>query len=115
MTKSPFSLATHLSIVWAITLAVLTTIEWRSLDREPLKETVFLPFIQREILLSRAPGAVPAPSLPDSDTIERGVLQTEVNIHFNGPLFLLSFFGPVLIFQGIAWTGGRLFSRQGRA
>ena len=44
-----FNRATHLSIVWGVTLAVLTLIEWRSLDRDPIGQQILTPFIEREI------------------------------------------------------------------
>jgi hypothetical protein len=93
--------ATHFSIVWAVVLAVLTIVEWRSLDREPMSEQIFLPFIEREIEWS----------MTDANTTKQlgttaGDLQTHVTIEFNGPLFLAYFFGPILIFHaiGLLWS-----------
>lgn len=108
--------ATHFSIVWAVVLAVLTLVEWHSLDRDPMSERIFLPFIERNIellypdanLTDRVEAA--ADDLPVTPAQPR--LQTQVEISFDGPLFLAYFFGPVLMIHGI----GLLFSqlRQGR-
>jgi hypothetical protein len=103
--------ATHFSIVWAVVLAVLTIVEWRSLDRDPMSEQIFLPFIEREIELSTTDantttqlGTTAGDLLKDN---VRRNLQTHVQIAFNGPLFLAYFFGPILIFHAI----GLLFAR----
>ena len=97
--------ATHFSIVWAVVLAAVTLVEWRSLDREPLRERIYLPFIEREITLSMADattdsqlGAITG-DMHGRDA--RKNLQTQVQIDFNGPLFLIYFFVPILIFHGI--------------
>jgi hypothetical protein len=113
---SPFSnRANHFSIIWAMTLAVLTIVEWRSLDREPMKEQVLLPFIERNIRLDVTRGGSHAEAPAQTGTEQRSdkPLHYEVEVGFNGPLFLLCLFGPVLLFQGIAWGAGRL-SRRGR-
>ena len=94
--------ATHFSIVWAVVLAILTLVEWRSLDRDPMSEQIFLPFIEREITLSRTEA-----STANQRGTTTGDLQTDVDIAFNGPLFLACFFGPILILHGIG-----LLSRQ---
>ena len=95
MTEPAFNRAPHFSIVWAFVLAVLTMVEWRSLDRDPLNEQVYLPFIERVITVSRAdPGEQGAPS-------EGKDLQTNVQIDFNGPLFLVYFAGPIVIFHAL--------------
>jgi hypothetical protein len=105
MIEPAFNRATHLSIVWAVVLAVVTWVEWRSLDREPLAEQIFLPFIEREITLSTAdPGAAHQPGAVKSNSPGTGVrrnLQTNVHIGFNGPLFLAYFFLPVLVFHAV--------------
>ena len=115
MTEPAFNRATHLSIVWAVVLAVLTLVEWHSLDREPLNEQIFLPFIERNITVSvmssnagDSPG-VAGGDLPGAD--ETSGLQTHVQIDFNGPLFLVYFFGPILIFHGIGMGVARLRQR----
>ena len=97
---------THFSIVWAVVLAILTMVEWRSLDREPMKEQIFLPFIERAITVSRADASTTkqfgttAGELPGKSV--RSNLQTDVYIAFNGPLFLAYFFGPILILHALA-------------
>lgn len=115
MTKSVFKLATHLSIAWGVTLAVLTMLEWRSLDREPMREQIITPFIQRDISVKLEQ---PAPA-DEFDFGSRGqreqdpdaALQYTVEFHFNGPLFLAIFFIPVLAFHGLEWLVLRV--RQG--
>lgn len=93
-------------------LAVLTIVEWGSLDRDPLSEQIFLPFIEREIGFSTMdtnatkPPDTAAGDFPGEDA-ERG-LQTNVDIAFNGPLFLAYFFGPILIFHAVGLLWSRL-------
>jgi hypothetical protein len=104
-----FNKATHFSIVWGVTLAVLTLLEWRSLDRDPLGHQILTPFIEREVTVHQLPRqdgqlldfSDEAPPEAASKT------QYEVEFHFNGPLFLLCFFGPVLAFQGLGWLARR--------
>jgi hypothetical protein len=109
MSKSALNRATHFSIVWVVTLAVLTTVEWRSLSREPLKDTIMLPFIERQVSLEIGAGArAGEPPDDDDDSAPPTRSTTTVNIGFNGPLFLLCCFGPVLIFHGIGWVAGRV-------
>lgn len=87
--------------MWAVVLAILTIVEWRSLDREPLSEQIFLPFIEREIGFS-----VMDENITQQLDTDTGGLQTNVEIAFNGPLFLAYFFGPILIFHavGVLWS-----------
>lgn len=119
MTGSPLGFARHLSIVWGVTLAVITIIEWNSLDRDPLRKDILSPFIERQITVSGTPvGAydsdIPAGGLPrggypddfpDSSSTSGlpDALTYEVEFDFNGPLFLAAFFLPVGLFNGIAW------------
>lgn len=117
MTQHGLNFATRLSIVWAVVLAVLTLVEWNGLEREPMSEQIFLPFIEREVTLS----TTEADTSPQAGAADVGVsgegapriLQTHVQIDFNGPLFLVCFFAPVLIFHaaGMLWSrwrqGGR--------
>ncbi len=110
MSNRIFNRATHFSMVWVITLAVLTTLEWRSLDREPLKQTIMLPFIERDVRITL--GADPGDSPSEGDEQGPAALSQTVAIAFNGPLFLLCCFGPVLLFQGIGWIGERMARRQ---
>lgn len=114
MIEPALNRATHFSIVWAVVLAIVTLVEWRSLDRDPLSEQIFLPFIEREISL---PGADTStsnqPGMTEGEFPGKNVrhnMQTEVHIAFNGPLFLAYFFGPILIFHAF----GMLFARLGR-
>jgi len=106
-----FNRATHLSIVWGVTLAVLTLIEWRSLDRDPIGQQILTPFIEREISVDVARDTA-QPEIDfgadaQADDDPQNGLQYTVEIHFNGPLFLACFFGPVLLFQGIGWLAAR--------
>ena len=115
MIEPTLNRATHFSIVWALVLAVLTIVEWRSLDRDPMSEQIFLPFIEREIELSTTDAntttqlGMTAGDLPRENV--RRNLQTHVQIAFNGPLFLAYFFGPILIFHAIGLLSRQL--RQG--
>ena len=112
MIEPALNRATHFSIVWAVVLAVLTLVEWRSLDRDPMTEQIFLPFIEREITLSRADAntmqqlGTTADDLPGKNV--RPNLQTNVQIGFNGPLFLFYFFGPILVFHAVTLLFARL-------
>lgn len=112
MIEPTLNRATRFSIVWAVVLAVLTLVEWRSLDRDPMSEQIFLPFIEREITLSRADSnttkqlGTTEGNFPEKNV--RRNLQTEVQIGFNGPLFLFYFFGPILIFHTIDLLFARL-------
>lgn len=112
MYEPVFNRATHFSIVWAVMLAVLTLVEWRMLDRNPMSEQIFLPFIDRRVTLSTidaetaselaiTEGEQPGTSLP-------GPVTTDVQIDFNGPLFLFYFFGPILLFHLISLLLARL-------
>lgn len=94
--------ARHLSIAWGVTLAVLAVLEWNSLEREPLREPLLSPFIERSISL--APAAVNGPADPSPGS----QLQTVVELHFNGPLFLICFFGPVILFNGLGLVFDKL-------
>ena len=108
MKDQSLSLPTHLSIVWGVTLAVLSIIEWRSLDRDPIGQQILLPFIEREISVAPAnlPGNAPG-ATRDASAVLDGPVRYEVEFHFNGPLFLTIFFVPVIIFHGGAWLWAR--------
>ena len=103
--KTVLSGAAHFSIVWGITLAAITLVEWHSLDRDPLHRQILSPFIERHISATMPNAAdstgrnfetAPEPGVsPDAD------LQYEVNFKFNGPLFAACFFLPILAFQGV--------------
>jgi hypothetical protein len=111
-----FNRATHFSIVWAMVLAVLTIVEWNNLDRDPMTEQIFLPFIERDIQLSMTNTAATGElGNPDSDVPEissgnvGNSVQTVVEIDFNGPLFLAYFFGPILIFHAVGLIWQKVF------
>ena len=109
MSKPAFSAVTHLTIVWAVTLAVITIIEWRNLEQDPLNREILSPFIQREItVLNEQPERYDTATKPLAERVAGDSLRYEVEFHFNGPLFLLCFFGPVLVFLGV----GRLWSMR---
>ncbi|MDH4040084.1 MAG: hypothetical protein OEW92_04035 [Gammaproteobacteria bacterium] len=111
MDSTGYSRATHFSIVWGVTLAVLTLLEWHSLDRDPVKQEIFSPFIERTMAVSveeaAAPDADPTAGI-DGQASPDAVLRYDVEINFNGPLFLAFFFTPMLIFQGIGMAWNRL-------
>ena len=113
MTTPPLRRAKHFSVVWAITLAVLTTIEWRGLDRDPVGQPLMLPFIEREVTVSLDAQPLGGDTFDSERTQQAGGPRTEVMIHFNGPLFLLCFFGPVALFYGIGWAGAYFQRRSG--
>jgi hypothetical protein len=112
MNRPVFNRGTHFSIVWGVTLAVLTLVEWNSLDRDPLREEILVPFIQREVSVSVEAAETPREPGAATDEEPEGVLQYEVEFRFNGPLFLAYFFGPVLAFQGIGWLASRFLERN---
>lgn len=110
MSNTPgFSRASHLSIVWGVALSALTLLEWRALDRDPIGHRILTPFIEREVTVTVAESvSAELPSLDDRGlAADQAALQYEVEIGFNGPLFLACFFGPVLAFQGIGWLATR--------
>ncbi len=111
MSNQPFNRATHFSIIWGVTLAVLTLLEWRTLDRDPVGHQILTPFIERDIAVGLDPRAAsqddPAGADIPEDLVAEDVLQYQVEIRFNGPLFLACFFGPVLAFLGL----GKLYER----
>jgi hypothetical protein len=112
MSRPVFNRGTHFSIVWGVTLAVLTLLEWNSLERDPLREEILLPFIQREVSVAVIAGGAPVEPGAAAGEQADGTLQYEVEFHFNGPLFLAYFFGPVLAFQGIGWLAARVMARN---
>jgi len=111
--QAPFSRATHLSIVWGIALAFFTLMEWNGLDRDPMGQQIMLPYIKRDIRVNviDAPAAdsragTDLPEMPLEDP--EAALQYEVDIHFDGPVFLACFFIPVGLFQLIGLLARRL-------
>ncbi len=96
MDKARFTFATHLSIVWGVTLAIITLLEWHSLDRDPMRKEILSPFIARNV------SAVVDEESPGSAGREPE-LRYLVEFQFKGVLFLLYFFGPVLAFHVVGW------------
>jgi len=116
MSSSSFNRATHFSIVWAVTLVVMTMLEWSSLDRDPLGQEIFSPFISRSVAIPvEGPQRQPEiqfedEPLPTATTDKE--LRYEVQINFNGPMFLACFFIPVLLFHGIGLLINRFRNQQ---
>ena len=85
--------------------------EWSSLERDPLNHEILSPFINREVAVSvervETPGAGEIPGMIAPDDAD-AALRYDVSLDFNGPLFLASFFIPVLIFHGV----GALWRRK---
>jgi hypothetical protein len=111
MATAPVSLASRFSLVWAAVLTVITMLEWGGLDREPLKEQILSPFIERTITLqprgASQPGDVQvnnAPQPPDTGA----PLEYHVDFGFNGPLFALYMFAPIVVIHGIGLLAGKL-------
>jgi len=105
-----YNRATHFGIVWGITLAVITLVEWNSLDRDPVKQEILSPFIERTMAVSVAgAGAPPADSTGTGDSAQSpdAALRYDVQIAFNGPLFLAYFFTPIVVLQGIRMLWNR--------
>ncbi len=101
--------ANHFSIIWAVSLAVLTLLEWSSLDRNPVQQEILSPFIERTMTV--AVEEAPAPDMDSFNEQQDGpdaLLRYEVEFHFNGPLFLACFFTPILIFHGVAILWNRV-------
>lgn len=88
---------------------MITLLEWNSLDRNPVRQEIFSPFIERtmtveveepELVVSN--DAASEPEAPDA------ALNYQVSFHFNGPLFIAYFFTPILLFHGLAALWSRL-------
>lgn len=101
--NTAFTPTTHLSIIWGVTLAVITLIEWHNLDRDPLQREIISPFIERSVAVAVVEppetGDIPVETGPGSDAGTE--LRYEVEFNFNGPLFLAAFFIPVAILRGM--------------
>ncbi len=115
MSEPRFGGATHMSIVWGVTLAILTLLEWNSLDRDPMRKQILSPFIERDITVQVDGEAYTGPgdqglSPPGGAGDDRGI-SYHVEFSFNGPLFMACFFAPVLVFHGVAWLLVRLWDR----
>ena len=111
--KPILNLAAHFSIVWGITLAVVTTLEWYNLERKPLDHEILSPFFERRVQVSierQLPQATA--DIPEFSEMAEpdAALRYDVSLDFNGPLFLVCFFTPVLIFHGAAALWRRLRS-----
>jgi len=105
-----YNRATHFGIVWGITLAVITLAEWHSLGRDPVKQEILSPFIERTIAVSvDEADAPPGDSTGTGDSAQSpdAALRYDVQIGFNGPLFLACFFTPILVFLGIGMLWDR--------
>ena len=107
MNPATFNRATHFSVVWAFMLCFITILEWRSLDRDPMKADILSPFIQRHIEITPGQAQTDRAAPIDSPGVEpaKGP-QTVVELGFDGPLFLACFFIPIIVFHGI----GALFT-----
>lgn len=90
--------STSVSLVWGITLAFLTLMDWNTLQNNPVSEDILTPFINRHITVSTASGE----AAPLETPAPQEQLQYQVELKFNGPLFLLCFFGPPLAFHGLS-------------
>lgn len=102
MNRTGLNGATHFSLVWAFMLCFITLIEWRSLDREPMKADILSPFIQRHIEIVPAQQATDSAAPADSLGGTSGTgPQTVVELGFNGPLFLACFFIPIIAFHAL--------------
>lgn len=104
MNRPVLNRAAHFSIVWGITLAVITTVEWYNLEREPLEHEILSPFFERRVQVSierQPPATTEIPGMAESAGAD-AALRYDVSLDFNGPLFLVCFFTPVLIFHGAA-------------
>ena len=111
MTSNAYSTATHFSIVWGVALAIITLVEWNSLERNPVDQQIFSPFINRTIAVSIENAPAPAGDVAVSAQPGDGpdaALRYDVELTFNGPLFLACFFTPILIFHGTGWLWRRL-------
>lgn len=104
MRKPLLNRASHFSIVWGVTLAVITLVEWNMIDRDPLNHEILSPFIERQFSVSVEREQLPTADIPtaiDPDEAD-AVLRYDVSLGFNGPVFLAFFFTPVLLFHGVA-------------
>ncbi len=111
MKPNNFSGATHFSIIWGVALAVMTLVEWHSLDRDPVRQEILSPFIERNIEVTVTNPVSPAAGVEDLVDVEESpdaAMRYDVELKFNGPLFLACFFIPILIFQGLGLVWRRL-------
>lgn len=111
MNSKPYSTATHFSIVWGVALAIITLLEWNNLERNPVDQEIYSPFINRSIEVTVENAAAPGSELQipvESEHAPDAALRYDVELTFNGPLFLAFFFIPVLIFNGVELLWHRL-------
>jgi hypothetical protein len=108
MNHTAFNRASHFSVIWAVMLCFITLVEWRSLDRDPLKPDILSPFIQRHVQIV-AGAAAPDNALPtEPRNTPATAPQYIVELDFNGPLFLACFFIPIILFHGLGLLLNRL-------
>ncbi len=111
MAKFSFNPAVHLSIAWGVTLAMVTMVEWNSLDRDPMRQQILTPFIQRDVVMAageaKAVGEFYSNADERSSPAAAAPVQYTVKFRFDGPLFLACFFLPVLVFHGFGWLISR--------
>jgi hypothetical protein len=104
-----FNGATHFSIIWAVSLAIITLLEWSSLDRNPVRQEIFSPFIERTMTVAVEEAPTPdREGFGEQQETPDAMLRYDVEFHFNGPLFLACFFIPIIIFNGVAILWKRL-------
>lgn len=83
----------------------MTLLEWNSLERDPVRQEILSPFIERqiEVSLANAVTEIPGPELvfeAETGAEPEAELQYQVELSFNGPKFLAFFFVPILAFHG---------------
>ncbi len=110
MNHAAFSRAAHFSVVWAVMLSFITLVEWHSLDRDPLKRDILSPFINRHVNIVAAPPATATGQAGEALASPGGAPQYQVELDFNGPLFLACFFIPITLFHGIGLIARRIQS-----
>ncbi len=101
MSRPILNVTNNMSIAWGMVLALVTILDWNSIERNPLEEEIFTPFISREVTvltLDTDDVSVPGSQIP---------YQYNVELKFNGPLFLLYFFGPPAVLFLIGRVIGR--------
>ena len=97
--KSPTAIVSHMSIVWGIVLALITILDWNSLEKDPLNEQILTPFITREVSVVFG-GGESGGELPVS--YDPPQLHYQVDLSFDGVQFLAYFFGPIVLFYLVA-------------
>ncbi len=95
MSRPALNVTNNLSIAWGMVLALVTILDWRSVERNPLEAEIFTPFISRQVTMSLLSPEQRQLSIDSIDGEQGPPVQYNVELSFNGPLFLLYFFGPV--------------------